>query len=370
MDLTDTFHQEDTITLTEEEKKEAGQLQMEERLRRKNPLAWDNLMAKQREEQSESIQRFLATRSVDDASQALMHFQSSRPSQHEGYDLPTALSDAFQMLTPPGFRPNPLYPTYEHFAKAFPLHGSSPYDPMRGLVPVPGSSTQVQTSATAFPANLHRSSPYDPMTSLPPTGRSFQVQADTAAGPTTEMSAPPHPRSGQYGDLLPSRGLSTLSRTTATNTHGTSTSPPHPFSSRPSQVLRRRSSGNLKLSALRLPAMQNSPESLSAHSPKKQQTLPPFAHASPEARIASPLDRSNPSHPPNGPVPIPGSNTQVQTSTATSPKVTVNAAREDARTQTVTASSADSTSPTFKANPRFVKILAREAEKMALEKKC
>ncbi len=61
------------------------------------------------------------------------------------------------------------------------------------------------------------------------------------------------------------------------NAHGTSTRPPHPFSSRPSQVLRRRSSGNSTLSALRLPAMQNSPESLSAHSPKEQ-TLPPFAH--------------------------------------------------------------------------------------------
>jgi hypothetical protein len=367
MDLTDTFHQEDTITLTEEEKKEAGQLQMEERLRRKNPVAWDNLMAKQREEQSESIQRFLATRSVDDASQALMHFQSSRPSQNEGYDLPTAVSDAFQMLTPPGFRPNPMYPTYEHFAKAFPLHGSSPYDPMRGLVPVPGSNTQVQTSATAFPANLHRSSPYDPMTSVPPTGRSNQVQADIAAWPTTDISAPPYPRSGQFGDLVPSRGLDTLSRTTATNTHGTSTRPPHPFSSRPSQVLRRRSSGNSTLSTLRLPARENSPESLS---PKKQQTLPPFAHLSPKASIASPLNRSNPSHPPNGPVPIPGSNTQMQTSAAASPDATVNAAREDARTQTVTTLSADSTSPTFKANPRFVKILAREAEKMALEKKC
>ncbi len=308
MDLTDTFHQEDTVTLTEEEKKEAGQLQMEERLRRKNPLAWDNLVAKQREEQTESVQRFLATRSVDDASHALMHFQSSRLSQHEGYDLPRALTDAFHMPTPPGFRPNPMYPTNEHFAKAFPLHGSSPYDPMGGLVPIPGSNTQVQTSATALPADLHPSSPYDPMKPLPPTGRSNQVQADTAAWQTTGISALPYPRSGQYGALVPSRGLSTLLRTTATST------------------------------------------------------------ASPKTSIGSPVNGSNPSNPPKGPVHIPGSNTQVQTSAAASPEATVNAARQDARSP-VTTLSADSTSPTFKANPRFVKLLAREAQKMAQEKK-
>ncbi len=92
----------------------------------------------------------------------------------------------------------------------------------------------------------------------------------------------------------------------AHNTHGPSTRPTHPFSTRPSQGLRRHSSGNSTLSTLRLPAMHHSPESLSAHSPKEQQTLPPFAHIADLVNGRSP---GRPPYPPaneGAPSPAPG----------------------------------------------------------------
>lgn len=46
MDFTETFHQEDTIALTEEEKKEAEQLQKDEQLRRSDPAAYSEMIAK------------------------------------------------------------------------------------------------------------------------------------------------------------------------------------------------------------------------------------------------------------------------------------------------------------------------------------
>lgn len=46
MDFTETFHQEDTIALTEEEKKEAEQLQKDEQLRRSDPVAYSEMIAK------------------------------------------------------------------------------------------------------------------------------------------------------------------------------------------------------------------------------------------------------------------------------------------------------------------------------------
>lgn len=46
MDFTETFHLEDTITLTAEEKEEADQLQKDECLRRTNPAAYVSLLAK------------------------------------------------------------------------------------------------------------------------------------------------------------------------------------------------------------------------------------------------------------------------------------------------------------------------------------
>ena len=50
MDLTETFHQEDDMKLTDEEKKEAEQMQKDEQLRRRNPGAYSAMLAARREE--------------------------------------------------------------------------------------------------------------------------------------------------------------------------------------------------------------------------------------------------------------------------------------------------------------------------------
>ncbi len=52
MDLTETFQEEDQTTLTAEERKEAEQLQRDERLRRSDPIAYSSLMARRRQSQA------------------------------------------------------------------------------------------------------------------------------------------------------------------------------------------------------------------------------------------------------------------------------------------------------------------------------
>lgn len=52
MDLTDTFQLEDDTTLTEEEKKEAEQLQKDEQLRRSDPVAYSALVFQRRQTQA------------------------------------------------------------------------------------------------------------------------------------------------------------------------------------------------------------------------------------------------------------------------------------------------------------------------------
>lgn len=118
---------------------------MGERLRRQNPLAYDNLMAKQRAEQSASIGRYLAGKPVGDVSQALMDFQST------GANQPAASRLKLDLVTPPGFRPHPTYDPFVHvqYPNSFSLPSRSPYDATSSLMPIPGSSTQVQTIDTA-----------------------------------------------------------------------------------------------------------------------------------------------------------------------------------------------------------------------------
>lgn len=52
MDLTESFQREDDATLTEEEKKEAEQLQKDEQLRRSDPAAYSALMSQRRQAQA------------------------------------------------------------------------------------------------------------------------------------------------------------------------------------------------------------------------------------------------------------------------------------------------------------------------------
>lgn len=154
LDLTDTFHQEDTMTLTEEEKREAGQLQMEERLRRTNPLAWENMKSKKRAEESEMVTRFLATRPGGDASHALIHFQSTQGNRPERSDIPTAPQAQLHTLTRPLSGSHPAFHPVLPYTNTFPISYSSPHDPTSSLVPIPGSSTQVQTTDAASPDTI------------------------------------------------------------------------------------------------------------------------------------------------------------------------------------------------------------------------
>lgn len=155
MDLTDTFHQEDTMTLTEEEKREAGQLQMEGRLRRTNHLAWEDLQSKKKAEESEMVMRHLATRPLGgDASQALIQFQSTPANQPERSDIPTAPQAQLNTLTSPISRPHPAFQPLFPFMNTLPVSRSSPHDPTSTLVPIPGSSTHVQTTEGALPDTI------------------------------------------------------------------------------------------------------------------------------------------------------------------------------------------------------------------------
>ena len=134
------------MTLTEEEKKEATQLQKEERLRRQNPVAYDNLMAKQRTEQSVSIGKFIASKPVGDASQALIDFQSSRANQPEDSNLPPTKDPQAKIDSmTPNFRPHPMYHPSVHYISTFHPPSRNPDTAMNHLMPIPASSTQVQS---------------------------------------------------------------------------------------------------------------------------------------------------------------------------------------------------------------------------------
>lgn len=147
LDLTDTFHQEDTVTLTEEEKKEATQIQQEERLRRQKPLTHENPMARQRAEQSESMGNSLAGKPVGGAaSQALMNFQSTKANQPAGFDLPPKDLQATVDSVGSKFRPHPTYhPSVQH-PNTISLPRTAPHNTPNHLMPIPASSTQVQSN--------------------------------------------------------------------------------------------------------------------------------------------------------------------------------------------------------------------------------
>lgn len=66
MDFTETFHQEDNVALTEEEKKEAEQLQKDEQLRRSDPAAYSEMIAKR-------------SRIISPVTPTLQTFQASNP---------------------------------------------------------------------------------------------------------------------------------------------------------------------------------------------------------------------------------------------------------------------------------------------------
>lgn len=144
MDLTDTFHQEDTVTLTEEEKKEALRMQKEEsHLRRQNQLAHQALMAKQRAEQSVPIETVPASKPVFDATQAPMDFQPTKTNQPQGSDV--TLKDPQGKLDsgPPKYRPHPTYQPSGQHPSPISIPRPVPSDTPSHLMPIHASSTQV-----------------------------------------------------------------------------------------------------------------------------------------------------------------------------------------------------------------------------------
>lgn len=177
------------MTLTEEEKKEAAQLQMEERLRRQNPPAYDSLIAKQRADQSESIGRFLANKPVGDASQALIDFQSRRANQPEDSVLPTKDSPAKFELVTPKFRPHPTYHPSVHPPNTISLPSRGPTH----LMPIPGSGTQVQSTDPNPPTIMTNVGQDDPPTQMTTTTINTGGDESKPGTPDTLPSGPTLP---------------------------------------------------------------------------------------------------------------------------------------------------------------------------------
>lgn len=121
-------------------------MQKEERLRRKNLLAHETLMAKQRAEQSASIGKIPASKPVEDASHALVNHQSTKANQAECSDLPSNDPQAKVDSVPPKFRPHPTYNPSVHHPNTTSIPRSGPHDTPSYLMPIRGSSTQVQLS--------------------------------------------------------------------------------------------------------------------------------------------------------------------------------------------------------------------------------
>lgn len=126
MDFTETFHQEDTIALTEEEKKEAEQLQKDEQLRRNDPAAYTELIAK----------RGRWTNAV------------------------TLPANTFQVFSPTFDSPGQVFPHFNpaihsteqeshFFSLAAMTTGQSPFLDPAGIPPLPESSFNAVSAATS-----------------------------------------------------------------------------------------------------------------------------------------------------------------------------------------------------------------------------
>ena len=79
MDLTETFHQEDEMKLTEEEKKEAEQMQKDEQLRRRNPGAYSAMINARREEEWRSMRTSAAQANLRASNPASRPFSTHGP---------------------------------------------------------------------------------------------------------------------------------------------------------------------------------------------------------------------------------------------------------------------------------------------------
>lgn len=179
MDFTETFHQEDTIALTEEEKKEAEQLQKDEQLRRSDPAAYNELIAK----------RGRWTNAVTSPTNTLQAFNPAFDSLGQGF---------------PHFNPA-LYSTEQesHFLSlaAMTAGQNFPYLDHAGIPPLPESPFNDVSAAT---------SPGQPPLVLPgtqpvPLGLSTRwnsappLLANDSAVEINKQVAPPHADGNELG---------------------------------------------------------------------------------------------------------------------------------------------------------------------------
>ena len=157
-------------------------MQKEERLRRKNLLAHETLMAKQRVQQSGSIGNFPASKPVEDASHALVDHQSTKANQPEGSNIPPNDPQAKVDSVTPKFRPHPTYNPSVHHPNTISIPRSDPHDTPSYLMPIRGSSTQVQSNEPNPSTTMASAGKDDPPTMTVSTGQHGSSTTNITAG--------------------------------------------------------------------------------------------------------------------------------------------------------------------------------------------
>ena len=188
MDFTETFHQEDTITLTLEEKREADQLQRDEQLRRADPVAYELQVNKRKSNQQRAIDGQVSSiraqntqpplLPTQDPHEAFLAFQNSRIFDLHGnnYNNNAPQSNIGDPMA--GIEITSIFPTQDPIPKS-PL---SVHLETAGLPPIQAANTRMQFRATQSPEEREvvtnrnakvQESPPDLATRLSETVRSF-----------------------------------------------------------------------------------------------------------------------------------------------------------------------------------------------------
>lgn len=156
MDFTETFHQEDTITLTLEEKREADQLLRDEQLRRADPAAYELQVNKRKINQERAIAAQVSSIRAQNAQppllptqdphEAFLAFQNSRIFDVHGNNHNNALQSNIgdPMI---GIETTSIVPTQDPIPKS-PL---SVHLETAGLPPIQAANTRMQFRATQSP---------------------------------------------------------------------------------------------------------------------------------------------------------------------------------------------------------------------------
>lgn len=201
MDFTETFHVEDTITLTLEERREADQLQRDEKLRRADPAAYDLQLRKRRIEQQREIDAQLSSiraqnvqnplAPAQDPHEAFLNFQIGRISTDHTNALPCSTSDLMTGIeTTPlaptrdpdpmtGVETTPSAPTRDPVSKS-PL---STYLEAADLPPVQASNTRIQFRASQSPEQEGRATNLTPRAPKPTTSPPWSPETLKAFAP-------------------------------------------------------------------------------------------------------------------------------------------------------------------------------------------